>query len=345
MKNWETLDPDVYKLLDIHYTPGRSGHSINKIVIHHNGGNLSIDGCYNVWQTREASAHYQVESSGRIGQLVNDKDTAWHSGDWNTNLTSIGIEHADISSNPWWISDDCLENGAHLVAAICKYYGLGRPTWMINVFPHSHFSSTACPASLAGDQLNTYMSRAQAWYDAMNGGSAPDPITPSEQPSYNPTESFSTNIHYAFRVKNGNWWPEVTNFNNYDGNGYAGNPGTSHDLFYAYVDEGSLHYQVSTIEHGGFYPMISKADKNDLVNGVAGNPGETIDRVKMYYYTPSGKEIKEVWYRSQTALRNGYLPVVCDDGTSVSGFTDSDAGIKGEPMDRLQVAISSNNPF
>lgn len=180
MKNWENVEADENLILNKHFTPGRAG-TINKIVLHHNAGNLTIRGCYNVWQDREASAHYQVQSDGRIGQLVWDKDTAWHAGDFNANATSIGIEHADCQTRPWMISAACLENGAHLVAALCKYYKLGRPTWMKNVFPHSHFSATECPASIAGSQNAAYMKRAQEWYDAMmKGSSAPKPSKPSK---------------------------------------------------------------------------------------------------------------------------------------------------------------------
>ncbi len=185
MKNWDKLEADENLILDKHYTPGRAG-KIDKVVIHHNAGNLTIRGCYNVWQDREASAHYQVQSDGRIGQLVWDRDTAWHAGDANANATSIGIEHADCQANPWMVSNECLENGAHLVAAICKYYGLGRPQWLKNVFPHSYFSSTECPASLNGTQNATYMRRAQAYYDAMTKGGAvatPAPSKPASKPS------------------------------------------------------------------------------------------------------------------------------------------------------------------
>lgn len=176
--DWNNLIADENRILTKHFTSGRSGAKINKVILHHNGGNLSIAGCYNVWQTRAASAHYQVDSNGRIGQLVHDKDTAWHAGNWNANITSIGIEHADISSNPWRISDACLESGAHLTAAVCKAYGLGRPEFGKNVFGHKQFSATACPASLMGNQQSAYMSRAQAWYDAMvNGTSAPNTST------------------------------------------------------------------------------------------------------------------------------------------------------------------------
>ncbi|ARO11729.1 hypothetical protein BMR99_03585 [Propionibacterium freudenreichii] len=171
--DWTNLNADVTKLMNVHFTPGREGRTIDKIVIHHNGGNLSIDQIWNVWQDREASAHYQVESSGRIGQLVNDWDTAWHAGDWDANLTSIGIEHADDSTDPWHVSDAAIDSGAHLVAALCRAYNLGRPEWMHNVFPHSHFSATSCPASLAENQRADYMSRAQAYYDGTSVAAAP----------------------------------------------------------------------------------------------------------------------------------------------------------------------------
>lgn len=168
MKSWENLEADENLILSTHMTKGRQGCKVDKIVVHHNGGNLTGKDCWDVWQNREASAHYQV-ADGRITQLVWDTDTAWHSGDWNANLTSIGVEHADISADPWSISEATLDNGAHLVAALCKHYGLGRPQWGVNVFPHSHFSATACPASIAGSQNAAYMAKAQAYYDSMTG--------------------------------------------------------------------------------------------------------------------------------------------------------------------------------
>jgi hypothetical protein len=182
MKNWNTLEADVDLIMNKHYTAGRGGRRIDKVIIHHNAGNLSIRGCWDVWQTRQASAHYQVQSDGKIGQLVWDRDTAWHAGNWNANTTSIGIEHADVSSSPWKVSEACLDNGAHLVAAICRYYKLGRPAWGKNVFGHKNFSATECPASLAESQHKAYMARAQYWYDHMTG-SKPAPAKPKPAPT------------------------------------------------------------------------------------------------------------------------------------------------------------------
>lgn len=168
------LHADVNMWLTKHYTSGRSGRRIEFTVIHYNMGDLSVQGCYDTWQTRAASAHYQVESSGRIGQLVHDGDTAWHAGNWDANCKSIGIEHANRGDS---VTDECIESGAHLVAAIHRYYGLGRPQWGVNVFPHNRFSSTDCPGPLreGTSYHDRYMQRAAEWYDAMASGTEPAP--------------------------------------------------------------------------------------------------------------------------------------------------------------------------
>lgn len=190
MKDWNKLDADVNCILSKHFTKGRSGSKVNKVIVHYNAGNLTVEGCYSVWQSRAASAHYQVEDGGRIGQLVWDSDTAWHAGNWAANCSSIGIEHANRSDGT--ISEACLDNGAHLVAAICKYYGLGRPEWLKNVFPHKYFAATSCPGQIYGSQKDAYIQRAQQWYDNMvNGAAAPSggASTPAPAPAPAPTPS------------------------------------------------------------------------------------------------------------------------------------------------------------
>lgn len=175
--NFETLDADVVKLVPVHYTSGRGGMQVEFVGIHYNAGDLTVEGCYNVWLNRAASAHYQVESGGRTGQLVWDGNTAWALNDFDANQRSINIEHANKPDGT--ITEACLDTGAHLVAAICKYYGLGRPEWMVNVFPHNHFSSTSCPGQIFGSQKEAYIQRAQMWYDKMT---APAPEPEPEKP-------------------------------------------------------------------------------------------------------------------------------------------------------------------
>ena len=159
-------------LMNVHYSTGRFGQSISKIVIHHNAGNLTTEGCYNTWQTRPASAHYQVEANGTVGQLVLDSNTAWHAGNWTINTQSIGIEHADYKdgNGQWRMTEATINSGARLVAALCLQYSLGRPQWGVNVVGHNECVSTECPASLAvgGSQHDKYITKAQEWYDKLS---------------------------------------------------------------------------------------------------------------------------------------------------------------------------------
>ena len=198
MKNWETVDADEVRILSKHFSQGRGGHKVEFIGVHHNAGNLSIQQTYNVWQNRPASAHYQVDINGRIGQLVWDRDTAWALGNFNMNQRSINIEHANNTgaAGGWTISEATLENGAHLVAALCKAFNLGRPVWGQNVRPHSQICPTACPGAIGGAQRDAYMARAQYWYDQMTGSKpapAPQPA-PQPAPAVGYTVKVTTNV-------------------------------------------------------------------------------------------------------------------------------------------------------
>ncbi|MGJ4070630.1 N-acetylmuramoyl-L-alanine amidase [Corynebacterium macclintockiae] len=169
--DWLNVEPDVYRLINKHYTPGRGGQQIKYIVRHHNAGILTIDGCWQVWQTRPASAHYQVENSGRIGQLVNDSDTAWHAANQLRNQQSIGIEHANCggADQDWPISETVINQGARLAAALCRYYRLGRPEYGKNIRDHRETGQTSCPYHLAkgGKYHQAWMAEAQRFYDEL----------------------------------------------------------------------------------------------------------------------------------------------------------------------------------
>lgn len=184
MKNWDTLEPDVYRLMNKHFTQGRNGRNIDKIVIHHNAGVLSVDQIWQVWQTREASAHYQVESGGRIGQLVNDWDTAWHAANTYINETSIGIEVSNSTGRPTWhITNTAVEEAAHLTAALHRGYNLGRPRSGVTVRYHREFTGTSCPYHLAPGGLyhDRFWERVLYWYDQMSRPAPapePEPVNP-----------------------------------------------------------------------------------------------------------------------------------------------------------------------
>ncbi|AXQ65143.1 lysin A [Gordonia phage Schmidt] len=177
MPDYFKVEPDVTRLMNKHFTPGRGGRSIKYVVRHHNAGVNSIDSTWNTWQTREASAHYQIEPNGRVGQLVNDSDTAWANADTIANQESLTIEHSNSAgaAQDWPISDATIDAGAKWAAALCWYYKLGRPQYGKNIRDHRDFYATSCPYHLAngGKYHARYMRTAQDHYDWMAGGGTP----------------------------------------------------------------------------------------------------------------------------------------------------------------------------
>ena len=171
MKDWFTLEPDAFRLMNKHYTRGRGGHKIDMVVIHHNAGVLSIDQIWQVWQTRAASAAYQVESGGRIGQLVYDRDTAWHAANANINARSIGIEVSNSAgaAQDWPITGTAIDEAGKLAAAVCYVYKLGRPHSGGNIRFHREWAATSCPYHLApgGKYHGRLMQAARSHYDWM----------------------------------------------------------------------------------------------------------------------------------------------------------------------------------
>ncbi|MGH2232998.1 peptidoglycan recognition protein family protein, partial [Enterococcus faecalis] len=133
-----------------HYSSGRSGAKVNKIVIHHMAG-TNYDIVPSIWQTREASAHYGIGKNGEIRAYVDENNTAWHAGNWNANISSIGIENCNSTGSPSWnVNQATIDACAKLVADIAKRQGLGKLVVNKNLFPHSYFSSTSCPGVLLG---------------------------------------------------------------------------------------------------------------------------------------------------------------------------------------------------
>lgn len=172
MKNWLTLEADVVCLLNRRFTRGRAGASIEFVTVHHNAGINTVEDLWRLWTyEREASAHYQVESRGRIGQLVWDQDTAWHAANQWANRRSIAVEVSNSGgpAQDWPIDPVARREAARLVAAVCLYYRLGRPVAGKNVRFHKEFSSTSCPYHLApgGKYHAEFMAEAQRFYDEL----------------------------------------------------------------------------------------------------------------------------------------------------------------------------------
>lgn len=121
--------------------------------------------------SREASAHYTVDSTKRVIQSVLDEDVAWHCGadKYSRNCTlrnsdTIGIEMCcrklskktlNASDNDWYVDDETLANTVLLVAHLMKRYDIP----IENVVRHYDVTGKECPAMMVGPELQKHYKR------------------------------------------------------------------------------------------------------------------------------------------------------------------------------------------
>ena len=138
------------------YDKGRSGYKIKKITIHHAASVISIESLGNLMKNgaRQVSSHYGIGNDGRIGQYVDEKNTAWTDGNWVSNCTSVTIETSNNKTGgKWTVGDKALNSLIKLVADIGKRNNLGTLVKGKNVTWHRMYASTTCP----GDYLLSKM--------------------------------------------------------------------------------------------------------------------------------------------------------------------------------------------
>jgi hypothetical protein len=140
-------------------------HRKTKVTLHHNAGRLSLEGILNVWKTRPASAHFQVDGAGNIGQYVLANEYAWATGSTKGNRDSISIEMANSTLGPDWKVSGATTYGAARLAGwlFAKVIGV-RPT-EDNLVVHSYWSSTSCAGPFIQTVYRTILRQAQQAYD------------------------------------------------------------------------------------------------------------------------------------------------------------------------------------
>jgi N-acetyl-anhydromuramyl-L-alanine amidase AmpD len=103
------------------------GNSIDYVIIHTTQGSYSGTISWFQNPAAQVSAHYVIRSSdGEITQMVQNKDIAWHAGNWNYNVHSIGIEHEGYVDDPAWYTDAMYRASANLTRWICDTYGIPK---------------------------------------------------------------------------------------------------------------------------------------------------------------------------------------------------------------------------
>lgn len=106
------------------YSVGRTGLEVSKVVIHTTQGSYAGTIAWFRNAQASASAHYVIRSlDGEITQMVRETDMAWHAGNRDYNLTSVGIEHEGfVAEGNRWYTDKMYRSSARLTRAICDRY-------------------------------------------------------------------------------------------------------------------------------------------------------------------------------------------------------------------------------
>lgn len=170
----------TYKHICKHRDSGRQGNKITKIFVHHMAGNLTVKQCGNVFDNRPASAHYGVNGAA-IGQYVDEKDTAWHCGNWGWNTKSIGIELANDGGANWHVSDATIETAIRLIADICKRNGIPKLVYTGNMEGNLCMHRWVCSTSCPGPYLSTQFNRICTQVNILLGKEFPSPFGKLEE--------------------------------------------------------------------------------------------------------------------------------------------------------------------
>jgi len=132
------------------------------ITVHHTASvNQSAKDIVNYWHnTQAASAHYVIQSDGRVFLTVDEDLFAWHAGTGkldgvNPNSIAIGIEVMNDSAAPdWHVSDIAIESLIELIKDIQSRRG------PLTIIGHKDTgASTACPGPYLYSKLDYIRSR------------------------------------------------------------------------------------------------------------------------------------------------------------------------------------------
>jgi hypothetical protein len=129
-------------------------------------GNLTVEECGNVFQTKAASSNYGVDNKGHVGLYVNESDRSWASSSASNDNRAVTIEVANDGgeSTGWHVSDTAMTTLIKLVADICKRNNIKKLKWCAdksligvigkqNMTVHRWFANKSCP----GDYLYSKM--------------------------------------------------------------------------------------------------------------------------------------------------------------------------------------------
>ena len=150
----------------------RGPDDIDLVVIHTVQGSYS--GCISWFQNpvADVSAHYVVRSSdGAVTQMVGEDDVAWHAGNWDHNLRSVGIEHEGYVEEPaTWYTDEMYAGSGALTADIIDRNGISFDR--NHIIGHNEVPGATHTDPGSGWDWDLYMAAIDGSWSGGGGGAA-----------------------------------------------------------------------------------------------------------------------------------------------------------------------------
>lgn len=181
------------------FTSGRSGQSIDTIMVHNTVGSFQSAVNWFKNSTSNVSAHYVISRQGEIKQMVEDEHTAWHAGNSDINRRSIGIEHEATEAQKGFTT--AMENAS---IALIKYLMHEYNVSVDRVLPHridwGGAHNTSCPNLLWPNQKDFNVWKDQNLENTQRQGLGGDSVKTSVQ-ILRPSNGDEFNINQSFTIE------------------------------------------------------------------------------------------------------------------------------------------------
>lgn len=144
------------------FSPYRLGYKPEAILLHWINGPLAVADAAFSRSATQVSAHAGIENS-EIHEYVNTDFTAWHAGNWEVNLRTIGIEHSAQPGRE--ATPQTVETSIEYVTTKCHTYGInphgtftftsrdGTKKTVPCIFGHDEVIPTQCPGTIPVEHI------------------------------------------------------------------------------------------------------------------------------------------------------------------------------------------------
>lgn len=179
-------------------------HKIDTITIHHMAGKLSVEACGSVFaeSSRGASSNYGIDSNGRVGLYVDEKNRSWCTSSRENDHRAVTIEVANSSTGGEWpVSDNAYEKLIDLCVDICQRNGIPKLNYTGdktgNLTMHKWFANTQCPGPYLEKRFPDIAAKVNARLGAEGSSEAPVESKPATSNVNFPELSVGSNSEWV----------------------------------------------------------------------------------------------------------------------------------------------------